>query len=164
MKWFVCFAVALCTLAASPSAAQHYSRTFDDDFPSTIYSHNDSVMELRMDGGLVEITYLFPRPGLPETVGHKTMLFTGNVDPQLDRSGNIVRYTNRVQGIAYIFSSQCGAFAYQVRGTFTPDLEMLVLSGAAPIIDAQTCGVAGYSQDSFNARLIFHRDRRPITE
>ncbi len=158
------FTAALIGLAA-PASAQHQSTTtFGPEFPGTIYEHNGSTMEMRVHRGIVEITYLFPRAGLPEAVEHGTVLFDGAAEPVFDGSGNFVRYTYRVSGTAYVFSGRCGAFPYRVRGSFSSDKETLKLFGAAPMIDSATCAVIRYDPDSFNTVLVFRRDRQPIVE
>ena len=148
--------IALLVLGAATctAAAQHTSNTFDGAYPSTIYAHNGSSMELRTRRGIIEITYLFPRADLTGTGADSgVVLFEG-----------VSGASTYVEGIAYIFSRNCGEIPYRVSGGFVMSTDLLVLDGASPRVDYQTCRVLGYEWGTKNSRLVFNRDRRPIRE
>jgi hypothetical protein len=96
----------------------------------------------RERGDEVVIKYLALRRGLPGAfIG--TILFRGNESK-----------THQFVGTAYVFKNGCPAAPYQVSGALDENGE-LVLSGQAPLRDAKSCVVVGYSTQSPNAKLVF---------
>jgi hypothetical protein len=109
----------------------------------TTMLHNGSVVAItRERGDKVVIKYLSLRRGLPGTL-KGAILFRGNESK-----------THQFAGTAYVFKSGCPAAPYQVSGTLDENGE-LVLSGQAPLRDAKSCAVVGYSTQSSNAKLVF---------
>jgi hypothetical protein len=56
-------------------------------------------------------------------------------------------------GTAYIFSSQCGKFEYEVRGEILDNYRRVQLSGQAPRID-DNCNIIGRLPDKLEFSLI----------
>jgi hypothetical protein len=109
----------------------------------TTMLHNGSVVAIsREHGDDVVIKYLSPRRGLPGTLKGQ-VLFRGSESK-----------THQFGGTAYVFKNGCPAAPYQVSGTLDANGE-LVLSGQAPLRDAKSCAVLGYSTQSPNAKLVF---------
>jgi hypothetical protein len=96
-------------------------------------------MYLNSNGANREIRYFKPRPGLP--VAADTPVFVGRA------------YGSNYSGLAYVFSSICGAISYQVTGTVNLTQRSIALRGSAPILDSG-CNVTGFRDDvllfSFN--------------
>lgn len=105
--------------------------------------HNGSVVSIgHGDGEAVIITYLEPRKGLPRSLKGQ-ILFRGTESK-----------THQFVGIAYTFKNGCPAAPYNVSGSLDSNGELL-LSGQAPVRDAKSCAVLGYTTQSGNAQLIF---------
>jgi hypothetical protein len=96
------------------------------------WDHNGSTMELTSNGAARVLTYTKHRPDLPVSMG--TVLFSGTVD------------SGRYSGTAYVFSSVCGAFEYDVTGGVNVAQRSIVLRGQAPRL-GYNCDVIGYEDD-----------------
>ena len=118
MRMFAAFLLVL--LFATPLHAQDF------------WLHNGSVVALESDGTTRKIRYWQPRSGLP--VAPETILFDGHA------SGS------RYFGKAYVFSSSCGAIAYDVSGGVDVARRSIILSGRAPVVDAG-CNVIRFRDD-----------------
>lgn len=105
----------------------------------SIWNHNNSTMEISVQGSNVKIYYLQPRQGLPTKSG--TLLFNG------------VKQGANISGIAYIFSEKCGPIPYDVSGTISGDQNSFTMFGKAPRRGAD-CRVASYFDDTLNFNLI----------
>jgi len=104
-----------------------------------VWNHNNSTMEISVQGSNVKIYYLQPRQGLPTKSG--AMLFHG------------VKQGTNISGIAYIFSEKCGPIPYDVSGTISGDQNTLTMFGKAPR-RGPDCRVASYFDDTLNFNLI----------
>jgi hypothetical protein len=107
--------------------------------------HNQSLMAIETrPNHVVRIVYAQPRPSIAAIgVTPGTVLVEG-------------RWVNPVQfdGLAMVFSEICGrSFSYPVRGGTTPD-NVLILSGAAPVI-SPWCQPVGFTWLSPNSSLVF---------
>lgn len=105
----------------------------------TRWEHNGSVVTLHADGPNREFRYALPRAGLPVASG--TVLFTGRKDG------------STYSGLAYVFSSRCGARPYQVVGTVAEDQRSVSMEGNAPVVDS-ACKVVGHRDDVLFFSLI----------
>lgn len=104
--------------------------------------HNRSEMLISdWKDGSVEIAYNRPRSGLPVAQG--TVLFRGT------RAGD------RYSGTAYTFKAGCQPSPYAVTGTRNRRQESIVLSGAAPRRDPNSCETIGLATQSGHAKLVF---------
>jgi hypothetical protein len=107
------------------------------------YSHNGSIVRASFyKDGDVRIEYDEVRKGLPNSLRGE-VLFRGTSN----RQGNIV-------GTAYTFKGGCEPAPYAVQGKVGRGGK-LVLAGDAPIRDANSCNVTGFSAQSRSARLTF---------
>jgi uncharacterized protein len=119
------------------------SRRPRDNEPTSVMamSHNGSTMQMSTDGNNnVVIRYSSPRAGLPVREG--TVLFEGTVDA----NGNM-------SGTAYTFRRGCDPAGYDVSGAQTNS--RIVLRGAAPVRDADSCDIISYDSSDRNSRLVF---------
>ena len=133
----VTVALALCT----PSSVHGATPTF--------WEHNGSIVYLVADGARREFYYQEPRSG---------MLQAGARPGSLLFSGQAIGM--RYFGIAYIFSSHCGKYPYEVSGPILDDYHRVVLNGQAPQIGAD-CGVRGYYSDRLEFTLLTSGYRTP---
>ncbi|MCK1336629.1 hypothetical protein IVB38_11435 [Bradyrhizobium sp. 38] len=107
------------------------------------YSHNGSVVRASFyKNGTIRIEYDELKKGLPAEL-RGAVLFQGGVD----RHGTVV-------GTAYTFKSGCNPAPYAVQGRLGRKGE-LTLAGNAPVRDARSCDIAGFSARSPNAGLAF---------
>lgn len=102
---------------------------------TTNMMHNGSEVAVIQDfnGGVgkTQIEYSKPRTGLSATSG--TLLFTGTYDSK----------RNWYKGHAFVFKKGCDPIAYGVTGTQTG--AGIVLVGAAPRRDRNSCEIIGYA-------------------
>jgi hypothetical protein len=103
------------------------------------WDHNGSVVQLYADGPNRQFIYLNPRRELPVSAG--TLLFKGK------------RVGSSYSGIAYVFSSLCGARSYPVSGPVSPDDRTVTLYGRAPVIDG-SCKVNSFRSDALVFSLV----------
>ncbi len=108
-------------------------------FGQTQWSHNGSVMSLHANGSVREFRYAAPRAGLPVSAG--TVLFKGK------------RVGDTYEGVAYGFSSRCGALPYKVTGTVSQDQRTVVVHGKKPRV-GQNCRPVDYVDDELVFSLI----------
>jgi hypothetical protein len=110
--------------------------------PRAMLVHNGSLMELAaLPGGLIEIRYVEPRPGLWEVgVRPGTALIRG-------------RWNGPVLNAQAFVYSFCGPTPYPVSGGIGPG-NVLTLTGPAPIVDPYSCGVLGLAWTG-NSTLVF---------
>ena len=115
--------------------------------PETLVTHNGSLMAARPhDDDHLQIRYVDPRPGLWEVgVRPGTVLIHGQWH------GTVLRAT------AYIFAYHCGPVPYPVSGSVGAG-GILVLRGAAPIVDLRSCVVVDAAWTS-NSTLVFEPTR-----
>jgi hypothetical protein len=109
----------------------------------SFWNHNGSIMQWVGLGDERWVLYLEPRPSLwPAGVQPGTLLFRGR------------RIGNWMGGTAHTFSARCGSVPYWVEGMVYSDTDV-TLMGAAPVQDAISCAVIGYTWQSPNAVLRF---------
>ena len=113
------------------------------------FGANDSIVYLVADGAKREFYYQEPRPG---------MLQAGARPGSLLFSGQAIGM--RYFGIAYIFTSHCGKYPYEVSGPILDDYHRVVLNGQAPHIGAD-CRVRGYYSDRLEFTLLTSGYRTP---
>jgi hypothetical protein len=124
------------------------SPPFDTDNPGQrpapqpqqiLFDHNGSLMSWQRDGPNVRVVYLKPRPGVG-AVGIRpgTVLFAGQWSDQ------------RLVGNAHVFATGCPPFPYRVSGGYVSN-DVIVMDGAAPVVDPSTCTVLRYTLKSANA-------------
>jgi hypothetical protein len=106
-----------------------------------VYHNNSEMLVSEWKDGTVEIAYNHPRLGL--AVAQGTILFRGFRDGA------------RYSGTAYTFKAGCPPAPYAVLGVKDPKKEMIVMTGAAPRRDPQSCDVFGESAQSGSAKLVF---------
>lgn len=107
------------------------------------YAHNGSVVRASFyKNGTVRLEYDELRKGLPEDL-RGAVLFQGGID----HHGTVV-------GTAYTFKSGCSPAPYAVQGRLDRK-GGLTLSGEAPVRDARSCDITGFTAKSPNARLTF---------
>ncbi|MGA8990743.1 MAG: hypothetical protein WB500_10260 [Rhodoplanes sp.] len=119
------FAFAAAALAATTALAQAPPAN------GGLVTHNGSLMAVEtLPGGLVQIRYVDPRPGMRAFVVPGTLLVQGQW------------FNGTFSGVSHSF--WCGrAYPYSVKGGIDPT-GALMLYGPAPIIDPYSCGVLGY--------------------
>jgi hypothetical protein len=115
----------------------------------TFWDHDGSVVYLVADGNKLDFYYQEPRSG---------MLQAGARPGSLLFSGRAIGM--RYFGIAYIFSSHCGKYLYEVSGPILDDYHRVVLSGQAPQI-GEDCRVRGYYSDQLEFTLLASGYRIP---
>lgn len=118
-------------------------------FGQSYWEHNGSIMALEASGASRTFSYQQPRSGLPVASG--TVLFEGRRDGE------------SYSGTAYLFSSRCGAIAYAVTGTVSPDERGVTMYGNAPSRDAR-CQVVGYKQDILQFNFLQAADQQRAGE
>lgn len=102
-----------------------------------LWTHNGSLMSVGPDRTVV---YLEPRPGLPVLPG--AVLFQGNPD--------------NISGVAFGFVYGCPSTPYKVH-IVKPQPNIIILEGAAPVLDAITCRVLELTWQIPASRLLFTR-------
>ncbi|MGF1649475.1 MAG: hypothetical protein ACFCUN_03400 [Hyphomicrobiaceae bacterium] len=103
---------------------------------ASLWDHNGSVMRLEAGGSQRRFVYDQPRSGLASVgVRSGTILFSG------DRRGN------RYDGVAYIFTRNCGEFGFPVAGDVGPGETTVTLRGQAPRIGSD-CRPTGYRAET----------------
>jgi hypothetical protein len=107
------------------------------------FSHNGSVIRASFyKEGRVRMEYDELRKGMPANL-RGAILFQGSID----KRGNLV-------GTAYTFKSGCNPAPYVVEGRLDRK-GILLLAGEAPVRDARSCDILGFTARSTNARLTF---------
>ena len=115
----------------------------------TFWDHNGSIVYLVADGARREFYYQEPRPGIRDAGARPgSLLFSGRAIGM------------RYFGIAYIFSSQCGKYPYEVSGPILDDYHRVILNGQAPRVGAD-CRVRGYYPDRLEFKLLTSGYRTP---
>ncbi len=124
MHWLFPFVMAIAYV--TPLAAE----------PASLWTHNGSIVGLYADGPARAFRYQEPRPALRAFgVAEGTLLFEGE------------RFGDSYAGVAYVFSSRCGAVPYPVNGAPAADERSLMLYGVAPAgFDAQ-CRAITFRED-----------------
>jgi uncharacterized protein len=112
--------------------------------PSSLWSHNGSIVSLEANGKSRKFHYEVAKQGLLAVGVRKgTLLFEGQSDGQ------------RYVGTAYVFQPKCEPVPYQVSGSILNDSRTVEMQGQAPSVDERTCRVVGSVDD----RLVFiYRD------
>lgn len=105
------------------------------------YHNNSEMLISEWKDGTVEITYNYPRSGLPVAQG--ALLFRG------------IREGARYSGTANTFKAGCPPAPYAVTGVKDQKKQLIVMIGAAPRRDQHSCGVTGESAQSGHAKLVF---------
>ena len=111
--------------------------------PSSIWTHNGSLMSLDLTGGQLQFVYVQPRPGMIDAGA---------------RSGSLL-FDGRLQGAHIsqdslsIFSWQCGQFPYQVEGEVSNDGTHITLKGSKPRVERTTCSQKDSTPDVLNFDL-----------
>jgi hypothetical protein len=120
----------------------------------SLWEHNGSLVELQTDGAEQSLRYFRPRASLRKAgVTNGSVLFIGK------KTGN------RFSGRAHLFSRQCGAVAYDVKGSLSEDSRRLTLAGRAPTRNAQ-CQVVGHRNDVlvFTRQSVAEKQPAPATK
>jgi hypothetical protein len=110
-----------------------------------LYKHNGSLVRLVWQGEDNEdftVYYVRPKAGLPSYVRPGTVLLEGSSTAN-----------GHIGATAYVYSSKCGSASYEVSGAFAGN--NFAVSGAAPVLNTNTCTDMGLSWNSSNARLHF---------
>ncbi len=132
-----------CATSPAPPASQAPPAQSNAPPPATLnnsgrslWTHNGSLVYLTAEGDTRRFYYKQPREGM-RAVGARpgTILFEGRRDG------------TSYAGTAYIFTTQCGAIPYQVRGVVSHDERQVTLRGAAPSQVEGGCRVLGYRDD-----------------
>jgi hypothetical protein len=133
----LCTALCIGALAAATAAFADAYGAYD----GSRWSHNGSVMYLRIDGSSRRIYYLTPRAGMVAAGARQdSLLFDGN------------EHSGQWTGSAYVFSGRCKQkYPYTVTGGMR-DGTIIELAGYAPHITAD-CTVDRYGTS--NDVLIF---------
>jgi len=114
----------------------------DNGAKHTYWLHNGSILCLVADGDRRLLFYDKPRQGMIEAGARKgDLLFSG------------LAVGMKYVGTAYIFSSQCGKFEYEVRGEILDNYRRVQLSGQAPRI-GDNCNIIGRLPDKLEFSLI----------
>ena len=119
---------------------------------TTIWNHNGSKMELRLERtetGQTEVTisYSQPREALQKLgFEHGRILFQGQV------------VSGSLRGKAHIFRRGCEPIPYDVAGPFDQTIGAFELRGAAPSQNGDRCHPTGRTFDSSAASLSFDQD------
>lgn len=126
-RWLFIFATSIgFGIISSPSFASNCA--VDD------YDHNNSLMEVQVCDGTLDISYKQVRSGLQDAgVKANDVLFEGKVS----RTGGVT-------GLARMFSAKCGPLTYNVTGTIRNT--SILLEGEAPVRNA-SCRVTKYRAD-----------------
>ena len=106
------------------------------------YDHDGSRVRLTEEAGRIVITYVAPRPGLPDGVRPGSVLFDGQRINGHD-----------IEGMAWMVDGTCGAIDYFVSGFMGEGA--FTLTGAAPLRDAATCRIVDNAWDSPASTLRF---------
>ena len=110
--------------------------------PSSIWTHNGSLMSLDLAGGQLQFVYVQPRPGMIDAGARSgSLLFDGRLQGA------------HISGVARIFSWQCGQFPYQVEGEVSNDGTHITLKGSKPRVERTTCSQKGSTPDVLNFDL-----------
>ena len=109
-------------------------------FSSNVWMHNGSTVRLYASGIKRAFYYENPKAGLPVNAGE--LLFYGS------------REGDAYFGLAYRFSSKCGAISYEVSGSVEPNQTTINLSGLAPKRDGR-CNVIGTFVDTLKFNLLY---------
>jgi hypothetical protein len=126
-RWLFIFAASIgFGIISSPSFARNC--------PVDYYDHNNSLMEVQVCHGTLDISYKQPRQGIKDAgVKVDDVLFEGKVS----RNG-------LVTGLARLFSAKCGQITYNVTGKI--GRTSIRLEGEAPVRNA-SCRVTKYRND-----------------
>ncbi len=113
--------------------------------PPQYVVHNGSLMLVTpLPGGLIQITYVQPRPNLYGLVGPGTLLLRGQW-----QAGQLV-------ATAFVFPPPpCPPVPYTVTGGVDPRNGVLIVAGPAPLIDPYVCAVVGMIWSN-NSTLAFY--------
>ena len=106
------------------------------------FIHNDSRVWLFPKAGI--IAYGEPKRSIAAAVKPGDILFKGRIGAR------------EISGTAYVFKAGCAPAPYLVNGTgFHGEGDRIVLSGAAPARDRNSCDVGPASATGKNGRLVF---------
>src|SRR5271165_2780408 len=107
--------------------------------PAVFVRPQCSLMSWQQDGPNVWVVYLEPRPGVIMVgVRPGSLLFVGLWTEQ------------GLVGLAHVYAAGCPPFPYPVSGGYVYG-GVIVMHGAAPVVDPYTCTVLWYTWDSANA-------------
>ena len=135
---------ASATIPKVPAAVPDPSPTDMADSGWSTWFHNGSTMLIHEKAG--RIVYEEPKASIAATVPKGTLLFEGTFDRK------------NVRGTAYVFKRGCLPAPYNVSGRIENKTGLgsrLVLTGAAPKRDPNSCMIVGETTRSPNARLVF---------
>ncbi len=140
---------------ASQDQAVNDPEPMEEDLPAHLSqmgdfrcTHNGSLMSLRIDDAVWEISYLEPRQSLKDHGVHGA---SGGLSGSTLVHGSVT--DGFLIGVSHLFSSRCGAISYNVSGDAVSDGRM-ILRGLPPVRDS-ACEVTGYDPQSANAVLTF---------
>jgi hypothetical protein len=104
-----------------------------------LFDHNGSLMSWQQDGPNLWVVYLEPRPGVVAVgVRPGSLLFAGQWTDQ------------GLVGVDHVYAAGCPPFPYRVSGGYV-SRGVIVMHGAAPVVDPYTCTVLWYTWESANA-------------
>ena len=127
IKWPPIAALLVCATTAQAQPQQF------------LFDHNGSLMSWQQDGPNIWVVYVEPRPGVVAVgVRPGSPLFVG----QWTEQGLV--------GLAHVYAAGCPPFPYPVSGGYV-SRGVIVMHGAAPVVDPYTCAVLWYTWDSANA-------------
>lgn len=134
------FAKRNCETIREAQAAQYSG--LPEDGAQSYWNHNGSMMYLRAEGPFREFYYQAPKRGML-AVGARpgTLLFSGRAMGQ------------RYDGVAYIFSRDCGPLGYRVTGPILDNDSRVLLRGMAPRVN-RNCAIIGYRPDLLEFEFI----------
>jgi hypothetical protein len=103
-----------------------------DKAPNNLWKYNGSILLLEESGNLRRFRYVEPRPGLRAK----------SSDVAFDGFSDGLTYLGR----AFLFSANCGAIAYPVAGTISPNETTIRMRGRRPRRNP-LCAVVGYTDE-----------------
>jgi hypothetical protein len=130
---------AATAIALLSGTDKHANAPLTRSVAASLWDHNGSIVALTANGNDRRFHYRSPRQALADRgVSEGVLLFEGK------KIGSVY------EGNAFVFSRECGAASYAVRGPVSSDSTTVELQGNAPIRDA-SCNTINTRPD----RLIF---------
>jgi hypothetical protein len=147
MKIVTALAISASIVGTANAQGKIYGPPATDAYamaPTSTAAHNGSLMNVyELRGGRIEIRYAEPRPGLTNI----------GVTPGTLLIKVVWVAPEKLEGIAYMFTSGCPALPYRVQGSIDR-FGNILLSGPVPVTD-YACNIVGYNWKSHNAYLRF---------
>ncbi len=118
-----------------------------DDLSGVEFMHNDSVMAVDPDRGL--IIYKEPKASIADVVRPGDVLF------QAEQPWDMYDTSKKIIGNAFVFKKGCKPSGYRVEGGLVQSWHTLELRGEAPVRKKGSCDIAGLTKKGSNANLRF---------